>query len=436
MWSWVMRRSAAMATLSTVTTAHLLGQCLRLRCLGASRVPALRTVASIGLVSAGLHSAVASSQSGAGSCDSPVIHQGVTLLGQDQAIAVDVQLMQEPGFCLEQLMELAGLSVAAAFAEAFPLSTTRRVIVVCGPGNNGGDGLVAARHLRHFGYDPVVLYPKSSKNPHFDRLVVQCTDLAIPVHTSLDEVDLDKFDAAVDAIFGFSFRGAPRAPFDEILSALKARNGALPVLSVDIPSGWHVEGGDPSGDGLHPEVLVSLTAPKKSAVHFQGRHFLGGRFVPPKIQQEFQLQLPAFPGVSQVVELKGWNAQTPVRQGAFEGSLRAVAGEEYAVVWITAPAEEAKTLASTIVSKKLAACVNIVPSVQSVYFWEGKAESEEESLMMVKTRASLLPQLTNFVAKIHSYDVPETIAATIVGGNAGYLKWVSENTIPPPATVE
>lgn len=60
--------------------------------------------------------------------------------------------MSSPGFSVDQLMELAGLSVATATCKAFPPSEYSRVLVVAGPGNNGGDALVAARHLKHFGY--------------------------------------------------------------------------------------------------------------------------------------------------------------------------------------------------------------------------------------------------------------------------------------------
>ena len=69
----------------------------------------------------------------------------------------------------------SGLSVAQAFADAYPLSTHPNVIVVCGPGNNGGDGLVAARHLHHFGYKPTVVYPKQSKGQLFANLAIAHT---------------------------------------------------------------------------------------------------------------------------------------------------------------------------------------------------------------------------------------------------------------------
>ena len=72
-------------------------------------------------------------------------------LTQDEATALDKELMRQPGFTIDQLMELAGLSVASAVVDAFP-PPAHTVLVVVGPGNNGGDGLVAARHLYQFGY--------------------------------------------------------------------------------------------------------------------------------------------------------------------------------------------------------------------------------------------------------------------------------------------
>lgn len=183
--------------------------------------------------------------------------------------------MATPGFSVDQLMELAGLSVASALVDAYPKS--KRVLIVAGPGNNGGDGLVAARHLYHFGYSPTVVYPKRSEKQLFVNLVTQCEQLRIPVLTDLPK--LKDFDVALDAVFGFSFKGTPREPFAKILKALQ--DSSLPVMSVDIPSGWDVEKGDTTGSGLQPDTLISLTAPKKAAAFFRGRHFLGGRFVPP-----------------------------------------------------------------------------------------------------------------------------------------------------------
>jgi NAD(P)H-hydrate epimerase len=109
-------------------------------------------------------------------------------------------------------------------------------------------------------------------------------------------------DVILDAIFGFSFSGAVRAPFDAILPALRA--SSKPLVSVDIPSGWDVERGPPADGGLAPDVLVSLTAPKACAAHFRGRqHFLGGRFVSPHIAEKYNIVQPHFAGTEQVVLL-------------------------------------------------------------------------------------------------------------------------------------
>ena len=88
---------------------------------------------------------------------------------------------------------------------------------------------------------------------------------------------LSSSDVVLDAIFGFSFKGPVRAPFDAALRLLS--ESKLPIVSVDIPSGWDVERGNVEGVGLDSDILVSLTAPKEGVRAFKGRHFLGGRFV-------------------------------------------------------------------------------------------------------------------------------------------------------------
>jgi len=151
------------------------------------------------------------------------------------------------GVCPPAEQELAGLSVATATADAYPLHSARKILLVCGPGNNGGDGLVAARHLHHFGYHVSVCYPKVTQKPIFQRLVTQLEGLQIPIAQTLPET-LESFDVILDAIFGFSFKGDVRAPFDAILASLK--RVPVPIVSVDIPSGalWRAAY---SGSNLH-----------------------------------------------------------------------------------------------------------------------------------------------------------------------------------------
>uniref|UniRef100_A0A6B2LGK9 NAD(P)H-hydrate epimerase n=1 Tax=Arcella intermedia TaxID=1963864 RepID=A0A6B2LGK9_9EUKA len=208
-------------------------------------------------------------------------------LNQTEAQNLDTELVTKFGYSFVQLMELAGLSTAQAIAEAYPLPHFSKVLIVSGPGNNGGDGLVCARHLYHFGYQPEIVYPKRTDKPIYNDLVTQCTHLRIPIRSDLPV--LSNYDLIIDAIFGFSFSGELRAPFDLILQQLK--ESGVPIASIDIPSGWDVKEGNITGKGLEPEFLISLTAPKESAQKFKGKyHYLGGRFIPPEIETKYALQ--------------------------------------------------------------------------------------------------------------------------------------------------
>ncbi|CAN0865494.1 Pyridoxine/pyridoxamine 5'-phosphate oxidase 1, chloroplastic [Linum grandiflorum] len=237
----------------------------------------------------------------------------VTYLAQREAAEIDEILMGPLGFSVDQLMELAGLSVAAAIAEVYKPTEYNRVLAICGPGNNGGDGLVAARHLFHFGYRPSICYPKRTPKPLYSGLVTQLESLSIPF-VAVEDLPSDlsnEFDIIIDAMFGFSFHGDPRPPFDDLIQKLVdlhdpnvAGQRTPSIISVDIPSGWHVEDGDINGGGIKPDMLVSLTAPKLGAKKFLGMyHFLGGRFVPPAVRDKYKLRLPPYPGSSMCVRI-------------------------------------------------------------------------------------------------------------------------------------
>jgi len=95
------------------------------------------------------------------------------------------------------------------------------------------------------------------------------------------------------------------------------------------------------------------------------------------------------------------------------------------VVLITAGSEEeAHKIARLLVKQKKAACVNIVPGVDSLFRWKGKINSTRETLLLAKTRASLLPEIISLVKEAHSHEVPEIIALPITGGSEDYLKWL------------
>ncbi|WCJ23925.1 Protein CutA chloroplastic [Euphorbia peplus] len=99
------------------------------------------------------------------------------------------------------------------------------------------------------------------------------------------------------------------------------------------------------------------------------------------------------------------------------------------VVYVTVPNRDAgKKLAQSIVKEKLAACVNIVPGVESVYEWQGEIQTDSEELLIIKTRQSLLEALTEHVKENHEYEVPEVISLPITGGSDPYLQWLKKST--------
>ncbi|KAH6644207.1 apolipo protein A-I binding protein-like protein [Boeremia exigua] len=219
------------------------------------------------------------------------------------AALLDQDLMSSGAFSLDQLMELAGLSISQALFKLHPLSSGRRILIACGPGNNGGDGLVAARHLFHYGYRPTVYYPKQSKSELFARLRTQLEDLRVPFTADFPAALRDA-DHVIDAVFGFSFKGEVREPFGAVVQALAETR--VPVLAVDAPSSWDIEEGpreEGPGKGFMPAALVSLTAPKPLVKWFKGRHFVGGRFVGPGIAEKYGFDVPKYEGLDQVAEV-------------------------------------------------------------------------------------------------------------------------------------
>jgi NAD(P)H-hydrate epimerase len=118
----------------------------------------------------------------------------------------------------------------------------------------------------------------------------------------VDKANVEQSDLILDALFGFSFSGDVREPFKDVVESLKTTN--VPIVAVDIPSGWDVEKGNPDDQFFLPDTWVSLTAPKLCAQRFSGRHFIGGRFVPPSIAKKYELQIPNYPDGDQVVQVQ------------------------------------------------------------------------------------------------------------------------------------
>jgi len=99
------------------------------------------------------------------------------------------------------------------------------------------------------------------------------------------------------------------------------------------------------------------------------------------------------------------------------------------VVLITCPNQEVgETIGHALVEERLAACVNVIPGLRSIYRWEGKICRDPEVLLLIKTRRARLAALTRRVKTLHPYSVPEVIALPLAGGSSPYLAWVRKST--------
>jgi periplasmic divalent cation tolerance protein len=88
----------------------------------------------------------------------------------------------------------------------------------------------------------------------------------------------------------------------------------------------------------------------------------------------------------------------------------------------------AKKVAHSLINQKLAACVNLLPQMTSIYLWEGKIESGEELQLLIKTRRSLFSEVKNYILDHHPYELPEILCIPVLAGSEGYLNWIEKTT--------
>lgn len=234
------------------------------------------------------------------------------------ASEIDKELMgPKVGFTLQQLMELAGFSVAQTIQREYPLNKEKNkndVLIIVGPGNNGGDGLVCARHLKLFGYNPIVYYPVRSKRTEFySQLVNQLEFFHVPILSEeqsnkwIEFVNPEKTLCIVDAIFGFSFKPPIREPFGTIVKELNKLEDKIPIVAVDIPTGWDVDNGPIENEPSYtPSVLVSLTVPKPCSQFIKPNrtaHYVGGRFIPKHFAEKYGFEPFDYKGTDQILKL-------------------------------------------------------------------------------------------------------------------------------------
>jgi len=90
--------------------------------------------------------------------------------------------------------------------------------------------------------------------------------------------------------------------------------------------------------------------------------------------------------------------------------------------------DEARKIAAALVERRLAACVNVIPQIESIYRWQGRVETATEWLLIIKTEVELFPQLRAAIQELHSYEVPECIMLEVADGSIAYVRWIKEST--------
>ncbi|OII73090.1 apolipoprotein A-I-binding protein precursor [Cryptosporidium ubiquitum] len=238
------------------------------------------------------------------------MNKQIYLLSQSDSNKLDKELLSENfGYKLDQLMEIAGFNCSSCilhcinnnFLSKFGIhsikesSKSKPITIFCGPGNNGGDGLVIARYLKLFGGFPIVIYPKIGRPEFFNSLILLLEKFEVPIFRKLEDAqNVDNSILLIDAVFGFGYNSNKTDNcYSEIMNFLiiNSKEHKIPVISIDVPSGWEIDMKESySEDRIEPHVLISLTAPKSCSKYFNGIHFIASLFATRDILYKYKVE--------------------------------------------------------------------------------------------------------------------------------------------------
>lgn len=199
-----------------------------------------------------------------------------------QIAEIDRRATQEFSIPVSVLMERAGQAVASAAMSMLSLRDTPRIVVVCGKGNNGGDGLVAARHLhlRGIQVEAMLASPEAEFSGEARRALEAARQDGVSIRTVTDgETGRILSDAAliIDALFGTGFRGPAKGRSAELIGSINRTH--TPVLAVDIPSGVSADTGRADGAAIRAAATITMGFPKVGLLVYPGGDLTGAIFV-------------------------------------------------------------------------------------------------------------------------------------------------------------
>ncbi|HLD18928.1 MAG TPA: NAD(P)H-hydrate epimerase [Candidatus Nanoarchaeia archaeon] len=216
-----------------------------------------------------------------------------------QMTELDRLMGERYNISIPQMMEIAGLLTAQL---AIQVSKGKKILILCGHGNNGGDGLCAARHLINFGYDITIVIAKENLG---DAAALQkdvLKKMNVTINVWPTNLDFSKFDLIIDALLGFNLNGAPKEPYASIIR--KANSAGVPIISVDIPSGLDADSGVAYEPCIKANYTLCMGAVKNGCKkEFCGEIYIGYIGVPAELYEGLKIEKPAFTGLIQKIQL-------------------------------------------------------------------------------------------------------------------------------------
>lgn len=212
----------------------------------------------------------------------------------EQMREVDRIAVEEFGLGILQMMENAGRNLAANVVEMLA-GMDGEVTVLAGAGGNGGGGLCAARHLHNRGYEVNLVLDREASalgNAAANQLRILQAAGSRPVDPSGAEEAIHRAGIVVDALIGYSLRGAPRGRAAELIKL--SNEYARQVLSLDIPSGLNATTGDTPGAVVHPDRTLTLALPKTGLAAISGELYAADIGIPPEVYESLGLSFKPF----------------------------------------------------------------------------------------------------------------------------------------------
>ena len=218
--------------------------------------------------------------------------QKLPALTTEQMIEVDRLMIEEWGISLLQMMENAGRNLAGLAKSLLHNFQGKKIIVLCGTGNNGGGGMVAARHLHNWGVQVEVLLVGDKKRLK-DVPVHQWKTLK-QMGLTVTDSELSKGDLILDAMLGYGVKGNPREPVAGLIQ--RVNDSGIRVLALDAPSGLDTTTGIPATPCIRAHATLTLALPKTGLLTPEANPFIGELYladisVPPELYEALNVKV-------------------------------------------------------------------------------------------------------------------------------------------------